>query len=90
MYIKAHATITYNLKDFPEVNLMPHDVEALHPDEFIKLQTEISPQACLTAFRVQRRSLKSPEMTNAEFLSCLQKQQLPQTVRFLKQLEALL
>ena len=89
IHIKAHAIITYNLKDFPEVNLLPRGVEALHPDEFIKLQMEISPQACLTAFRNQRRSLKNPTMTTGEFLSCLQKQQLPQTVRFLKQHEAL-
>ena len=31
----AAVIVTYNLKDFPEENLAPYDIEAQHPDDFL-------------------------------------------------------
>jgi hypothetical protein len=31
----AQAIVTFNLKDFPEEGLLPFDIEAIHPDEFL-------------------------------------------------------
>lgn len=84
IHIKAGAIVTNNLKDFPDEQLIPYDIEALHPDEFIYLQTEISSTHCLTAFKDQRSALTRPPLTVDEFLSSLQRQQLPKTVSFLR------
>lgn len=85
IHSNAGAIITHNLKDFPEESLSPYHIEALHPDEFIYLQIEISASHCLSAFKAQRMALKSPPMEVEEFLTCLQRQQLPKTVSFLQQ-----
>ena len=85
IHCNASAIITHNLKDFPAKHLAPHHIEALHPDEFIFLQIELSPSRCLAAFKNQRLSLKTPPMSVEDFLPCLQRQQLPKTVSFLQQ-----
>lgn len=90
IHANASAIITHNLKDFPEELLAPYSIEALHPDEFIYLQIEISPSLCLTAFKHQRQALQAPPMVVEDFLACLQRQQLPKTVSFLQQHKALI
>jgi len=85
IHCKAGAIITSNLKDFPEDSLAPYNIEALHPDEFIYLQTELAPSTCLAAFRKQRAALQDPALSVDEFLASLQRQQLPKTVSFLRQ-----
>lgn len=85
IHSNASAIVTHNLKDFPEDALSPHGIEALHPDEFIYLQIEISSSSCLTAFKNQRLALKNPPLAVDEFLRTLRQQQLPKTVSFLQQ-----
>lgn len=84
--IHAHcdAIITYNLKDFPEAALSPYNIEVIHPDDFIKLQIELSHQSVILAVKEHRESLKNPPKTVDDYLETLLKQHLPQTVDYLQ------
>ena len=87
---KADAIVTSNLKDFPEELLAAYQIEIIPPDDFIYYQIDMAPPICCTAFREQRMALNKPPMTVDEFLTNLQKQQLPQTVSLLRQYSGLL
>jgi predicted nucleic acid-binding protein len=87
---KADAIVTFNQKDFPLDYLQTFQIEVIHPDDFIYYQIDMAPAVCCSAFKDQRSALKSPPMTVEEFLTALQKQQLPQTVSLLKQYSALI
>jgi hypothetical protein len=80
----ADAIITFNLKDFPQSVLAEYGIEALHPDEFVYYQIDLSPAITCSAIKKQRESLKNPPKTKDEFLAILHKQQMPQTVSALK------
>ncbi len=75
----ADAIITFNLKDFPKKTLDNYAIEAIHPDDFICYQLDLSPSLVCNAIKRQRAALKNPEKTREQFLAILQKQQLPQT-----------
>ncbi len=81
----ANAIITFNLKDFPDKVLSKYSIEAIHPDDFIFYQIDLSPGKVCNAIKCQREALKNPPKDRNEFLAILQKQQLPQTVSSLKQ-----
>lgn len=81
----ADAIVTFNRKDFPEGYLHPYGIDALHPDDFICYQIDMSPPACCKAIREQRLALRNPTFTVEQFLATLQKQQLPQTVSKLRE-----
>jgi len=87
---KADAIVTFNQKDFPTDYLQKFQIEVIHPDDFIYYQIDMAPAICCTAFRDQRTALKNPPMAVDEFLTCLQKQQLPQTVSVLKNYSGLI
>ncbi|MCB1616703.1 MAG: PIN domain-containing protein [Pseudomonadales bacterium] len=87
---KADAIVTFNLKDFPQDILNTYQLEIIHPDDFIYYQIDMSPPVCCQAIKQQRLALRNPAMTIEQFLSCLQKQQLPQTVSKLKEFSGLL
>jgi hypothetical protein len=80
----ADAIITANISDFPPQVLAPHDIEAIHPDDFITYQIDLNEAAVITAAQTCRRRLKAPEKTVEEYLDILLKQPLPKTVAFLK------
>lgn len=80
----ADAIVTFNLKDFPQDILSKFEIEAIHPDDFICYQIDLSSGKACSAVKSQRKALKNPPMGKADFLANLQKQQLPQTVSVLK------
>jgi len=80
----ADAIITYNLKDFSEKVLAKYSIEAIHPDDFVYYQLDLAPSIVCNVVKHQREALKNPAMNKNEFLSCLLKQQLPQTASGLK------
>lgn len=80
----ANAIVTTNLKDFPEESLSQYGIEAIHPDDFVYYQIDLAPAIACAAIKKQRQSLKNPPKNIEEFLTILQKQQLPQTVSALK------
>lgn len=81
----ADAIVTFNLKDFPEAALSPFGIEVIHPDDFVCYQIDLAPALCCEALRKQRQALQNPAMSVDDFLSMLQKQQLPQTVSRLRE-----
>jgi predicted nucleic acid-binding protein len=86
----ADAIITFNQKDFPSTALEPFGIDVIHPDDFIYYQLDMATAHCCQALRNQRLALRNPPLSVEEFLSVLQKQQLPQTVSKLRDYVAFL
>lgn len=84
---QASVILTFNLKDFPTRELEKHDIEALHPDEFVSDLIDLNPAKVLAAIARHRRALKNPPKTAKEYLDTLLKQGLPETVSQLRQWE---
>ena len=87
---QAEGIITFNLKDFPEENLSPLGLTAIHPDEFLTDMFELDPSKAILAAQRQRRSLRNPPMTVETYLDALQRQKLPMFVSKLRQFELML
>ena len=82
----AEAIITFNLKDFPEGALAKYDLQAIHPDDFIADLYDLNAAAVIEAARSHRASLKNPPFGVDEYLDCLLRQRLTETVARLKRL----
>jgi len=54
-------------------------IEAIHPDDFLFYQLELSAPLFCSALKKMRKSLKNPEKSVEELLIILRKQELPQT-----------
>lgn len=80
----ANIIVTINLSDFPEETLTKYGIEAQHPDEFIRHLLELAPAVVCGAAKEQRESLKNPPMTVEQYLQCLERQGLAQTVATLR------
>jgi predicted nucleic acid-binding protein len=81
----ADVIVTFNLDDFPAGCLEPYGIEAQHPDDFITYLLDLHPGAVCAAAKRHRESLHKPTKTVPEYLDCLAKQQLLQTVARLEQ-----
>lgn len=77
----AQTIVTYNISDFPSQILSKYEVDAQHPDEFLRL----SPAKVMQTVQETRLSLKNPPKTSEEYLTILEQQSLPQTVACLKE-----
>ena len=82
---RADVIVTKNLRHFPAETLAGYGIEAQHPDQFIRHLLDLDPFAVCEAVKCQRQSLKNPPMTATEFLDCLERQELPQTVALLRE-----
>ncbi|KJV33113.1 PIN domain-containing protein [Pantoea sp. SM3] len=87
---QAEGIVTFNLRDFPDEVLSVWNLRAIHPDSFITDLTELDITVVIDAARRQRASLLSPPFTPDEYLDCLLRQQLPETVSRLRPLAALI
>ncbi len=86
----ADAIITFNLRDFPESNLEPFGLVAIHPDEFVANELDLHEAVVCEAVRIVRSRLKSPPKTVEAYLAALERQGLTQTVSDLRRFAALL
>lgn len=68
IHVKADLIITTNLKDFPEAQLGVHKVSAICPDEFLSNLFNEFDILVVDALRRQRARLKSPPITQEQFL----------------------
>ena len=59
--------------------LQSYGVEAQHPDEFVMDLLDLDHRKVCAAARNQRRNLKKPAQTIAQYLKNLESQQLTQT-----------
>jgi predicted nucleic acid-binding protein len=82
----ATGIVTFNLSDFPQETLTPHNVEAVHPDEFVVRLLDRNTAAVCAACARHRATLKNPPKSVEEFLSILERAGLTQTVTILRPL----
>jgi predicted nucleic acid-binding protein len=83
IHANARGIVTFNLKDFPAVHLEPHDLQAIHPDEFVLHWLKLHPERVTQAIRNTRSRLRNPTRTVDEHLERLHRQGLPKTVTML-------
>ncbi len=81
----AQIIVTCNLKDFPADALVPFDIQALHPDEFLMGLMELAPELICAAVKRQREALRNPPKTVEELLAIFESQGLTQTVARLRE-----
>jgi hypothetical protein len=80
----AQVIVTYNLGDFPKICIEKYEIEAQHPDNFIRTLLDISPAKIIQKIKETRMSLKSPSKRPEEYLAILEQQALPRTVEYLR------
>ncbi len=81
---RAQAIVTSNLKDFPASALAPHNMEAMHPDEFVLEIIDLAPELVAEAVAEQAAALKHPPRSVAELLQTLHQVGLVQSVAKLR------
>jgi hypothetical protein len=81
----ASVIVTCNLADFPPHVLKEFDIEAQHPDEFIRHLLDLAPGLVIEAAENHRKSLKNPPKTVEEYLAALELQDLAQTASALRE-----
>ncbi|MFN8229033.1 MAG: PIN domain-containing protein [Mycobacterium sp.] len=67
----AALIVTANLRDFPPEALAPYDIEAVHPDDFLQDQLDLSPALTLQCLRQQRAEYTRPQFSFTEFYRSL-------------------
>jgi predicted nucleic acid-binding protein len=80
----ADAIVTFNLKDFPEAIAIAHNLEILHPDDFIIAQYDLDHISVLSAVKACRLRLKNPPVSAEDKIAALERQGLPQTCKLLR------
>jgi predicted nucleic acid-binding protein len=80
----ASVIVTFNLDDFPQSCLAPYEIEAQHPDEFLRHLIDLSRPSVLECMRTMRESLKRPELSSDAFLDRLEKLGLPVSAQALR------
>jgi hypothetical protein len=81
---RVDVIVTRNLRDFPAAALAPFRIEAQHPDVFIRHSLELDEATALDAVRRLRAALRAPPVDVATYLDTLSRQELPETVGFLR------
>jgi predicted nucleic acid-binding protein len=67
----AQAIVTFNVKDFPETTLSTLDMEAVHPDDFLLDQLDLSPPTILQVVREQAAHTRQPRLTPQDLAELL-------------------
>lgn len=78
--------VTANTKDFSATALLPFNILATPPDDFICDLLADNPQAVVDALRADRASLRNPPMTVETYLAALERVGLVETVAIVKAL----
>ena len=86
----ADAIVTFNLKDFPDAIMRGHNIEVLHPDDFLVAQYELAPIRMLSVVKENRTRLRKPPRSAAELIATYEAQGLPQLGKLLHSAIALL
>ena len=73
----ADAIVTFNLDDFPAEALAPFGVEALHPDDFLLNQLDLTPIAALKAIKAMRARWRQPQLSALDLAAAIEKLQMP-------------
>jgi predicted nucleic acid-binding protein len=81
----ASVILTFNVDDFPLSMLAPYEIEAQHPDDFLRHLIDLSRPTVLDSMRTMRSSLKCPPLSSEAFLERLEKMGLPVSAQSLRE-----
>ena len=82
----ADVIVTHNLRDFPDDVLSVYDIEAQHPDEFIRHLLDLTPVLVVNAVRDQQARLINPPVSMNELFAIFEQLGLVETVAELRRL----
>jgi hypothetical protein len=88
IHAKADIIVTYNLRDFPASVLDRYEMEARHPDAFLRHLIDLNPVMVTKIARDIMAALTRPALGMGEFLANLEKLALPETAAVLRELLA--
>ena len=74
----AQAIVTSNVADFPSDALAAFDLEAVHPDDFLLDQLDLSPVVVQNVVREQAEHSKAPYLTALDLILRLERSGVPQ------------
>lgn len=80
----ADAIVTFNRKDFPDDSVARHEIDILHPDDFLVAQYDLDQIRMLSVIKDCRTKLKKPPKSAAEYILTLEQQGLPQMCQLLR------
>lgn len=83
---QANVIVTRNLRDFPPESLHRYEIEAQHPDEFIRHLIDLAPVAVVDAVRAQHAALINPPITMTDLLDLFERIALIETALELRRL----
>jgi hypothetical protein len=83
---RADVIVTRNLRDFPDAVLARHNIEAQHPDVFIRHLLDLAPVVVVDAVRKQQASLLNPPVPMPELLALFERLGLAETAAELRRL----
>jgi predicted nucleic acid-binding protein len=64
----AEAVVTFNLRHFPPDACEPHDIEPLHPDEFLVTLYDLDPPTVTAEVSAQAAALTRPPVSRSELI----------------------
>jgi hypothetical protein len=73
----AQGIITANVRDFPATALEPLGLEAVHPDDFLLDQLDLSPPTILQVIREQAAHTRKPPLTTPDLATLLGRAGVP-------------
>jgi hypothetical protein len=73
----AHAIVTANVTDFPAAALAPLGLQAVHPDDFLLDQLDLSPPTLLQVIREQADHTRRPPLTPLDLATMLGRAGVP-------------
>lgn len=73
----ADAIVTANLADFPATALAPLGLEAVHPDQFLLDQVDLSPPTLVRVIREQAAHTRKPPLTPQDLATQLGRAGVP-------------
>jgi hypothetical protein len=73
----AQGIITANVRDFPATALEPLGLEAVHPDDFLLDQLDLSPPTILQVIREQAARTRRPPLTPRDLATLLGRAGVP-------------
>jgi hypothetical protein len=79
IHSRCDVIVTFNLKDFPKAILAEHNIEPIHPDDFIFHQFGLNQAKVISSANAVRARLQNPPATPETYLKVLLSQSLPKT-----------
>lgn len=85
---KAQVIVTYNERDFPAAALDEFDLQAQHPDTFLRHLIDLDPITVRARLLALQGRLQRPPMTVAGLIDMIERQSLPEAAAALRSLLA--